>query len=92
MHDWDDQLKPKKPAAFPPLWIHFDERRYPEALPLDYEKSLFGLEATENLLNTPEFEERWWRPMREGYHVSNPPKLAVVEYPRTQGCNISFRF
>jgi hypothetical protein len=92
IQDWKNEMKPRTPTGFPPLSIHVAERRYPETLPLDYEKEIYGLEATENILNTPELDERWWRPMREGRYVPRPPRLAVVEFPRTQGCNISFRF
>jgi hypothetical protein len=89
---WKDEMRPKAPAGFPPLSVRVEERRYPDSLPLEIQHEIYGLEATENILNTPELEERWWKPLREGRYVPHPPRLAVVEFPRTQGCNISFRF
>jgi hypothetical protein len=90
--DWDTELARTRPAAFPPLHIRCEGRRYPATVPLRLEQDALGLEATENLLRDPRHEARWWRPMREGRFVPDAPRAALVDFDAAGYCHVSFRF
>jgi hypothetical protein len=60
-------------------------------VPHSLEKDYHYLVVLENLLNTQEFDERWWAPMRQGQLLRLPPIDALVDFIGDR-CDISFRF
>jgi hypothetical protein len=92
MHEWQDELNKKKPGiGFPQLWLYAQQRRYP-SLPVDVEEGILALELTEKLLNAPDLETRWWKLMRQGRSVLQPPQMFRGAFSPTQECQISFRY
>jgi hypothetical protein len=58
LHEWEAELAWTRPAAFPPLYLRCERRRWPAEVPLRLELEALGLEATENLLRDPRHEAR----------------------------------
>lgn len=90
LNRWSHQQKQRKPRGFPPLLIRAP-RRFPDAFPLEVERDILGLEATENLLNDGEHDRRWWEPLRRGMTPAKAPREALVDF-HAEGCTIRFRF
>src|SRR5260370_12559663 len=59
-----EQLQSRKPARWPEMELELPERRFPDVLPREVEQDILLAEATENLLNDPNLEDRWWAPLR----------------------------
>jgi hypothetical protein len=91
LNSWTREMKRRQPRWFPEIYIGAPERRYPSVLPLEIERDILGLEATENLLHNPEHEHDWWGPMRKGRIPARRPVKALVDFKGTQ-CHVSFRF
>ncbi|MBI1831134.1 MAG: hypothetical protein HYR84_06760 [Planctomycetes bacterium] len=76
LNAWLRALEARKPARFPHIVIRAPLRRF-QLIPLELERHVFGLEATENLLNTPEYDQLFWEPMRRGLPVPKVPLKAL---------------
>lgn len=92
MNTWAATLRAAEPCGFPRMYFTWAPRRFPDALPWDYERDVLILEAWDNILKTQELKEQWWEPMRRGRLVPGTPTKAVVVCKPTGGCDISFRF
>ncbi len=90
MCDWDKEQRRRKPPGFPPLWIERPCRLYPE-LPLDVERDIHGLAATENMLSDPELELKYWGRMRRGDFGRRPTGAVATFFPN-EACYIDLRF
>jgi hypothetical protein len=91
MREWGTGLARLEPPGYPMMYFTWPPRRFPETLPLQYEKDILCLEATENILKNPEYDSRWWAPMRQGQVVEKSP-IAVIAVCRPDKCDISVRF
>lgn len=80
----------RKPAGFPDVMIRSRVRRYP-ALPLQFEKELFGLTAVHVMLTEPRFEELYWGPMRRG-DFRRIPVAAEAFFTEDASCQIALHF
>jgi hypothetical protein len=90
-NDWLTETKRRLPPRFPEVYTKSLRRRFPDTLPLDYEKDLLGLETVNNLLNDQEFERQWWAGLRAGYPWINPPSIAEGMFTPHE-CVLSLRF
>jgi hypothetical protein len=89
MDEWHRQLERLKPQSFPQLSFIWSKRRFASTLPQDVERDVLGLEITENLLNDPELERRWWSGLRRGERVPSVPATVLARYT-PQRCDIVF--
>jgi hypothetical protein len=91
MKEWGMGLEKIEPPGFPAMYFTWPPRRFPEALPLNYEKDVLCLEATENILKNPDWNSRWWEPLRRGLGVGRKPTAAVIVC-KPDSCEIGLRF
>ncbi len=92
LNEWSDALKVRKPPRFPPMQFSVARRYFPEALPAKTERDFHGLSATQNLLDTHELDEKWWRRLREGSSAPTLPLRTLVEINEDGGSRIRFEF
>lgn len=91
VNEWDEQLRALTPPGFPDLYIHYPPRRFPVALPEDFERAIIGLTVTEFLLKDPINDRRWWEPMRRGAPLSGRPTRVTVQCtPRGYDVQVSY--
>lgn len=89
LNTWSEALEARRPPLFPLLRIRCAERRFPETLPFGTELDFLGLQAMENLLNTPEQDAQWWGPLRRGEPVFDVPTEALVDF-EAGSCHVRF--
>jgi hypothetical protein len=89
LDEWHQQLEQLKPRNFSQLSLTWPVRRFADTLPLDIERDILGLEATENLLTDPALEKRWWSSLRRGEWVSGAPSMALIRYT-PERCEVVF--
>lgn len=92
LNDWLRAVEPRIPTGFPQLRFLVPTRRYPNTLPLEFERHILDLEAKENLMNEPELEQKWWAPLRNGNTPPQMPHETLVDFAADGGCQIHFRF
>jgi hypothetical protein len=80
---WHDALERRKPPRWPDIAVESRSRRFAEPLPLEVERDVLLLEATENLLVMPEFDQRFWEPLRHGSPVRLPSRITAVYQEET---------
>jgi hypothetical protein len=80
MVEWDKEQKRKKPAGFPKIMVRLQERVYP-VLPFELEMDIHGLWATQNMLDSPTLEEKYWSKMRRGNFDRIPTEVDAKFYP-----------
>jgi hypothetical protein len=90
-NEWLREVKRREPAGFPELWLKVKERRYPEGLPLEVERDVVCLRTTEDLLNDPRAESRWWAALRQRDRWARTP-CAVDLDSTASGVSCAFRF
>lgn len=67
LQGWTEKLKKRVPPNFPPITMRYTlPRRFPETLALKDEQTFLTLASVEIMLNDPEFESHWWKPLRDG--------------------------
>lgn len=79
LNQWLDEINARKPAQFPNLHVRSRHRHFPETLPLEIEQALLALDATEHMLDDPDQDRRWWKPLREGAALTRAPRYAYVD-------------
>lgn len=90
LNEWTREQRPRKPLAFPSLWVETASRAYP-ALALEIERDIRGLCAVQNMLDDPRLDERLWSRMRRG-DCDRIPKEAVANFTSDGNCTIGIRF
>lgn len=86
MNEWGAQLGNQQPPGFPPVSLTFrSRRRFPPSLPWDWEQDILYLQAWENCLSNPVFEQQWWGPMRRREKLPQHPHRVMVIY-KADGC------
>ena len=80
------------PPNYPEKFQTRPVRRFPPALPDEYERGILQLEAWENILKDPQFESQWWGSLRRGEHPSAVPTKAHVQFNDGGGCNVRLEF
>lgn len=85
---WGKKLEALEPPHFPGMFYRWGPRRFPDALPFDFETDILSLEAWENALNDPEMNHRWWEPLRRGEWLPAVPKAINVQMSES-GCRLS---
>lgn len=91
LNTWGNHLRALEPLGFPDMYYRWPPRRFPWPFPLDLEKDILSLEAWENVLTDPEFDQKWWEPLRQGRRAYPPPIAIDVELTASH-CHIRFRF
>jgi hypothetical protein len=85
---WHERLQTRKPPRWPAMVLDFPQRRFPDVLPREVEQDILLAEATENLLNDPNLEDRWWAALRSG-RATECPARAVASLG-AEGCQVRF--
>jgi hypothetical protein len=90
--EWEARLRRLKPPGYPKVLFRWPAaRRLPDGVPLDMERAMLGLRATEEILTDPTREQDWWGPMRRGRGPGLRPERVDVSFAR-QGCKVKFHF
>lgn len=93
INEWNAKLRAATPPGFPHLWVMAPRRRYPPTLSDEFEFAIFGNTATERMLTHPEWDRKWWQPMRKGERpLDEPPVAAVVDFEPGGDFDVTFRF
>jgi hypothetical protein len=81
MTRWHEAIRPRVPPHFPKLDIIQPERLFRE-VPLKAELAFIRLRVSEELLNNPELEHRWWAPLRRdpGARPHDLPPSLRIDY------------
>jgi hypothetical protein len=87
INDWAEVLKRQEPPCFPETYLDYPTRRYPETLPLEFEKSIIWAEGMECMLNCPRMNKSFWEPMRNWRRLRKVPVKATIR-PHAKGMNI----
>jgi hypothetical protein len=91
LNDWSAKVKALTPPKFPRLSMSAPQRRYPPTLPLDLERYMYGLMASENMLRDQEFNAKWWERLRRGESLL-APAVALVDFAPDGSCIVRFQF
>jgi hypothetical protein len=84
MNEWNAWLETIKPPGFPEVEFHWGNfRRLPLCVPEALERGWRLLDAMEGLLTKPEYEQKWWGPMRRGFKPFEYPVRIDVEVTPT---------
>lgn len=76
---WGEKLRRREPPGLPQVQVErLRPRRYPETLFEGLEHDIVLLEALEFALDQPEWERRFWGPMRRGESIQRPTVIKVV--------------
>jgi hypothetical protein len=86
-NEWGDVLRALEPDGFPKMQVTWPVGHFPPSVPREYTRALFWLECWDNLLRDPEFEAKWWGPMRRGERLASWPARARIEHTGTR-CEI----
>jgi hypothetical protein len=79
---WKETLQARLPARlFPKLDLGLPESQF-QNLPRELEREMIAQRVLEGLLNDPEYERRWWEPLRRNPTVRPPglPDVLRVDY------------
>ncbi len=87
-HEWHEQVKRRIPPGFPRLFGGIVTHRFPSTLPEPVESDIYYLELVENLLNTTDFDAKWWEPLRQGQSVPSLPQRIEARF-YAEGMNLS---
>jgi hypothetical protein len=89
MNEWHAHLQSLEPPGFPAVNYFWPERRrLPTWVSENMEKDMLILEATENLLKDPDFNRRWWDPLRKGVRPNPIPQKVLVRFVDC-GCTVT---
>jgi hypothetical protein len=92
MNRWDRDLYYRLMPGFPPMRVWSLPRRYPR-IPWDLEEGIFHMRAQELVLGDPEWNRRWWLPLRTtGPRPRDLPAFITVRYPPHLGEEIDVGF
>jgi hypothetical protein len=91
---WRTEVEARKPGLFPALYVEQETRRlFPICLAQEIERDILALVATERLLDAPEFERRWWGPLRQGMVPERPIPVAFeARFTATDDCHLEARY
>jgi hypothetical protein len=93
LNEWNARLRAATPPGFPHLWVVAGQRRYPPAFPEEMQYAVLGNVAVERLLTHPEWDSKWWQPLRRGERPrAEPPAAALVEFEPGGDFGVTFRF
>ncbi|WP_088260027.1 transglutaminase family protein [Fimbriiglobus ruber] len=91
MTAWDAELRRTKPLGFPDILVRADVRLFPDTLPLELERTIFGLTAVHHLLTDPRLETKYWARMRRG-DIAHTPTRATATFAPNESCSIDLVF
>lgn len=82
LRKWDEQLRARLPSRlFPKLDIGLPAP-YFRQMPREVERELIRMRILEGLLDDPDYERRWWQPMRQapGQRPEGLPAVLRIDY------------
>ena len=86
---WDEQLKRRLPKRmFPKLDIGLPAQHFRE-LPRETEREMIRLQVQQSILDDPDYERRWWAPLRTQPTICPPglPKVLRIDHSWTRPGN-----
>jgi len=90
-NEWRREVTRREPPGFPEIWLKVVQRRYAPGVPLELEQHIICLTMTHNLLDNQEWENQWWRALRQGACWVRTPNAILVDSMRDR-LDFSFRF
>lgn len=78
---WKRDLHSRHPPriGLPPMTVRFPARQFPN-VPVGVESELFHLRARQHVLDQPEYDARWWHPLRQDPTAKPAGLPAFIEY------------
>jgi hypothetical protein len=77
LKNWSDELKGLQPPGFPEFHYEPDDGLFP-GLPQKQRYALLAMQALEHALTNPDWERKYWGPMRRGEYLHVLPRRIVA--------------